>query len=175
MDNKLDTAIFGNGCFWCTEAIFQNVDGVKQVESGYIGGSVANPTYEQVCTGTTGHAEAIKITYDKNEVSFEDLLKVFWETHDPTTLNRQGADAGTQYRSAIFYRNEEEKTAASAYMTQLTEAKTFADPIVTTLEAATEWYPAENYHQNYFNDNKMAGYCQFVIRPKLEKFLKSKS
>lgn len=172
MEQNIENVILANGCFWCTEAIFQQVNGVQEVESGYIGGQVENPTYEQVCTGTTGHAEALKITYDSNVLSFEDLLKVFWETHDPTTLNRQGADAGTQYRSAIFYKNEEEKAKATAYIQQLENSKVFKDPIVTTLEPASTWYPAEAYHQNYYNQNKMAGYCQFVIRPKLEKFLK---
>lgn len=172
MEKNLQTVILGNGCFWCTEAIFQQVRGVQTVESGYIGGAVANPTYEQVCTGTTGHAEALKITYDSNILSIEDLLKVFWETHDPTTLNRQGADVGTQYRSAIFYQNQEQRDSAASCKQQLEASKVFKDTIVTTLEPASTWYPAEAYHQNYYNQNKMARYCQFVIRPKLEKLLK---
>ena len=172
-DKNMKTAIFANGCFWCTEAVFQLVKGVEKVESGYIGGEVDNPSYKDVCTGTTGHAEGIKITYDADQVSFEDLLKVFWETHDPTTLNRQGADVGTQYRSAIFFQNEEEKAIAEKYMAQLDASGKFQGPIVTTLEPATTWYPAETYHQNYYNDNKAASYCQFVIRPKVEKFKNS--
>lgn len=168
-----NTAIFANGCFWCTEAIFQMVKGVTKVESGYIGGETQNPSYKDVCSGNTGHAEALKITYDPAIVSYEELLKVFWETHDPTTLNRQGADAGTQYRSAIFYQSEEEKNVAKNYMQQLTDSKAFSNPIVTKLEPVTEWYPAEAYHQNYYNENGGQSYCQFVIRPKVEKFKKS--
>ncbi len=163
-------AIFANGCFWCTEAVFQLVEGITMVESGYIGGAVDNPTYNQVCSGTTGHAEGIKITYDESKISYGELLEIFWNTHDPTTLNRQGNDIGTQYRSAIFYANEEEKKIAEDYMQALTDKNTFGKPIVTTLEPQTTWYPAEQYHQNYYNDNKAASYCQFVVRPKVEKF-----
>ena len=165
-------AIFANGCFWCTEAVFQLVDGVAKVESGYIGGTIENPTYNQVCSGTSGHAEGIKIVYDDSKLSYGELLEIFWNTHDPTTLNRQGNDVGTQYRSAIFYANEEEKNIAKSYMQALEKKNVFDNPIVTTLEPQTTWYPAEQYHQNYYNDNKAASYCQFVVRPKVEKFKK---
>ncbi len=174
MSENLRTAIFANGCFWCTEAIFQQVPGVITVESGYIGGDPEKATYRAVCNGDTGHAEALKISYDPKIVSYPYLLKIFWETHDPTTLNRQGADVGTQYRSAIFYKNAEEKQIAEKYMQELDASGKFASKIVTTLEEATTWYPAESYHQNYYNLNKGASYCQFVIRPKLEKFLAQK-
>ena len=166
-------ATLGNGCFWCTEAIFQQLNGVIKVTSGYSGGHVANPSYKEVCTGTTGAAECLNIEYDPSRISFEELLEVFWQTHDPTTLNRQGADTGTQYRSVIFYRNEDQKTIAENYMSQLDKSGSFADPIVTTLEPFTIFYPAEAYHQNYYNDNSGQGYCQFVIRPKLQKFRKT--
>ncbi len=165
-------ATLGNGCFWCTEAIFQQLNGVIKVTSGYSGGHVENPSYKEVCTGTTGAAECLNIEYDPSTISFEDILEVFWQTHDPTTLNRQGADAGTQYRSVIFYRNDEQKTIAENYMAQLDKSGSFADPIVTTLEPFAVFYPAETYHQNYYNDNGSQGYCQFVIRPKVEKFRK---
>jgi len=165
-------ATFGNGCFWCTEAIFQQVKGVGKVTSGYCGGDVENPTYKQVCSGTTGAAECLQIEYDPEQIKFEDLLEIFWQTHDPTTLNRQGADVGTQYRSVIFYHNEEQREIAEKYKAQLDETKIFANPIVTTLEPYTKFYPAENYHQDYYNNNSGQGYCQFVIRPKLEKFNK---
>ena len=173
-DNSPATAfaIFGNGCFWCTEAIFQQLKGVIKVTSGYSGGHVANPSYKEVCTGTTGAAECLYIEYDPSKISFEELLEVFWQTHDPTTLNRQGADSGTQYRSVIFYRNDEQRSIAENYMAQLDKSGSFSDPIVTTLEPFTIFYPAENYHQNYYNDNGGQGYCQFVIRPKVEKFKK---
>lgn len=172
VQKKLDTATFGNGCFWCTEAVFQQLKGVEKVTSGYSGGDYKNPTYEDVCTGLTGHAECLDIVFDSTVISFADLLNVFWKTHDPTTLNQQGADVGTQYRSVIFYHNEEQKKISEAYIKQLTESKTFASPIVTTLEPFTKFYPAENYHQNYFNQNGKQPYCQFVIRPKVEKFQK---
>jgi peptide-methionine (S)-S-oxide reductase len=174
MDNNNNTAIatLGNGCFWCTEAIFQNLEGVIKVVSGYSGGQVENPTYKQVCTGTTGHAECLEITYDKSKISFEELLEVFWKTHDPTTLNRQGNDIGTQYRSVIFYQNPEQKEIAQKYIDQLTKNKTFSSPIVTTLERFVKFYPAEDYHQNYFNENGEQSYCHYVVRPKVEKFEK---
>lgn len=172
VEKKLDTATFGNGCFWCTEAVFQQLKGVEKVTSGYSGGDYKNPTYEDVCTGLTGHAECLNIVFDSTVISFADLLNVFWKTHDPTTLNQQGADVGTQYRSVIFYHNEEQKKISEAYIKQLTESKTFSSPIVTTLEPFTKFYPAENYHQNYFNQNVKQPYCQFVIRPKVEKFQK---
>lgn len=165
-------ATFGSGCFWCTEAIFLNVDGVKKVESGYTGGHVKNPTYKEVCSGLTGHAEVIRLTYDTNKVSFDELLEIFWMTHDPTTLNRQGADEGTQYRSAVFYHNDEQKKLAESYKQKLDKSGAFSNPIVTEITAASEFYKAENYHQNYYNLNGSAPYCQFVIQPKLEKFKK---
>jgi len=167
-----DTATFGNGCFWCTEAIFQQLEGVIRVTSGYSGGKVPNPTYEQVCSKTTGHAECLNIIYDPKKISFDELLEVFWKTHDPTTLNRQGADVGTQYRSVVFYHDEEQKAKALKYKTELDKSGAFDNPIVTTLEPFTVFYPAEDYHQNYYNNNTSQGYCQFVIRPKLEKFEK---
>ncbi len=165
-------ATFGGGCFWCTEAIFLGLKGVSKVQSGYAGGTVKNPTYKQVCTGTTGHAEVIQITYDPAQVSYEDLLEVFWNTHDPTTLNRQGADEGTQYRSVIFYHNEEQKRIAEQYKKQLAASHVYSDPIVTEIKPLTDFYVAEDYHQNYFALNQQAGYCQYVIRPKVEKFKK---
>jgi len=174
MDKNNTTAVatLGNGCFWCTEAIFQNLEGVIKVVSGYSGGQVENPTYKQVCTGSTGHAECLEITYDPSKISFEELLEVFWKTHDPTTLNRQGNDIGTQYRSVIFYQTPEQKEVAQKYIDQLTKNKTFSSPIVTTLEPFVKFYPAEDYHQNYFNENGEASYCHYVVRPKVEKFEK---
>lgn len=169
---QTEIATFGNGCFWCTEAIFQQVNGVLKVESGYSGGHVDNPSYKDVCTGVTGHAECLNITYDPSKVSFDELLEIFWQTHDPTTLNRQGNDVGTQYRSVIFYHNPEQKATAEKYRDQLNKSGAFDDPIVTTLEPFTTFYKAENYHQNYYNENGSAPYCQFVIRPKVEKFQK---
>ena len=167
-----DTATFGTGCFWCTEAIFQELEGVIKVTSGYSGGTVANPTYEQVCSKTTGHAECLNIIYDPSKISFDELLEVFWKTHDPTTLNRQGADVGTQYRSVVFYHNPEQKATTEKYKAELDKSGAFENPIVTTLEPFTIFYPAESYHQNYYNNNTGQGYCQFVIRPKVEKFEK---
>ncbi len=162
---------FGGGCFWCIEAVFQRLDGVKSVASGYAGGTVANPTYKQVCTGETGHAEVVQIEFDPAKISFGKLLEVFWAAHDPTTLNRQGHDSGTQYRSAIFYENEEQKAAAEK---SKAEAKgEFKDPIVTEIAPLTVFYKAEDYHQNYYNDNAGSNpYCSAVIRPKLQKLLK---
>lgn len=168
----LDTATFGTGCFWCTEAIFQQLEGVEKVTSGYSGGTVANPTYEQVCSKTTGHAECLNIQYDPKKISFDELLEVFWQTHDPTTLNRQGADVGTQYRSVVFYHNEEQWAKTEKYKKELDKSGAFANPIVTSLERFTVFYPAEEEHQNFYNNNSSQGYCQFVIRPKLEKFEK---
>ncbi len=167
-----DTATFGNGCFWCTEAIFQQLEGVLKVESGYSGGHVDNPTYKEVCEGTTGHAEAINIVYDPEKITFDELLKVFWETHDPTTPNRQGNDVGPQYRSVIFYHNDEQKQKASDYKKQLDDAKAFSAPIVTEISPFSKFYVAENYHQDYYNQNGSQPYCYYVIRPKLEKFRK---
>ena len=164
---------FGAGCFWCVEAIFQDLNGVYSVESGYMGGEKKDPTYKEVCTGTTGHAEVCRIVYDPRLLTFKDLLEVFWQTHDPTTLNRQGNDAGTQYRSAIFYYSEDQKKEAEFYTSELDKSGAFSDPIVTTLEPVDTFYPAEEYHQNYFNQNGDQPYCSFVIKPKVEKFKKA--
>src|SRR5436190_340482 len=169
---KLETATFGEGCFWCSEAVYQRLRGVKSVVSGYSGGNVDKPTYEQVCTGRTGHAEVTQINYDPAEIKFEDLLKVFWQTHDPTTLNQQGHDVGTQYRSAVFYHNEDQHRIAEQYKKQLDKSGTFKSPIVTEITPIKNFFPAEKYHQNYFNLNPSQQYCQFVIRPKVEKFNK---
>jgi len=168
----LDTATFGSGCFWCTEAIFQRVRGVKSVVSGYSGGARPNPTYDQVSSGASGHAEVIQITYDPSEVTFEALLEIFWKTHDPTTLNRQGADVGTQYRSVVFYHGETQKSAAENIKAELDASGAWNNPIVTEISEFKAFYKAESYHQNYFNNNKNAAYCNFVIVPKLEKFEK---
>ena len=169
---KLDTATFGSGCFWCSEAIFERVKGVHEVISGYAGGTTENPSYEQVCTGKTGHAEVCQIMFDPSAVSFADLLKIFWKTHDPTTLNRQGADSGTQYRSVIFYHSEEQKKIAQHYKVELDNSGAWADPIVTEISPFTKFFPAEAYHQNYFANNPTQGYCSFIIAPKVEKFEK---
>lgn len=169
---SLETATFGAGCFWCVEAIFQNLEGVKTVASGYSGGSIKNPSYKEVCTGRTGHAEVIQITYDPAKISYDELLEVFWKTHDPTTLNKQGADEGTQYRSAVFYHNEKQKELAESYKKKLDEAGAFDKPIVTEISPFTVFYKAEDYHQNYYNQNSDQPYCTFVIRPKLDKFEK---
>lgn len=169
---KMDTATFGNGCFWCTEAIFQQLEGVEKVESGYSGGHVENPTYEEVCEKTTGHAEVLRIFFDPKKISFDELLEVFWQTHDPTTLNRQGNDVGPQYRSVIFYHNTEQKQKAEKYKTELDKSAAFDAPIVTAIEPIKNYYPAENYHQNYYKNNPNQGYCYFVIKPKVEKFKK---
>ena len=163
---------FGGGCFWCTEAVFLAVKGVLKVESGYSGGKVKNPSYKEVCTGTTGHAEVTQITYDPKLVSFETLLEIFWNTHDPTTLNRQGADEGPQYRSVIFYHNEEQKKVAEQYKQQLEASHVYKNKIVTEISPLINYYPAEDYHQNYYALNQNQGYCQYVIRPKVEKFRK---
>lgn len=165
-------ATFGSGCFWCTEAIFQNVDGVTKVESGYSGGKVKNPTYKEVCSGLTGHAEVIQLTYDPAIVTYDELLEIFWKTHDPTTLNRQGADEGTQYRSVIFYHNDEQKNLAESYKEKLDKSGAFDRNIVTEISPFTTFYKAEDYHQNYYNLNGNAPYCSFVIQPKVEKFKK---
>jgi len=172
ISKDLQEATFGGGCFWCTEAFFLGLKGVSKVESGYAGGKVKNPTYKEVCSGLTGHAEVIQVTFDPAVVSYSDLLEVFWNTHDPTTLNRQGADQGTQYRSVVFYHNEEQKRVAEDYKKQLEAARTFKDPIVTEISPLTNFYPAEDYHQDYFALNQNAGYCQYVIRPKVDKFKK---
>ncbi len=171
-NNKYETATFASGCFWCTEAVFQNVKGVKEVVSGYTGGNVPEPTYEQVCSGTTGHAEAVQITYDPNVISYLQLLEIFFSTHDPTSLNRQGADVGTQYRSAVFYHNEKQKKEVEAVIEKLKKEKVFDSPIVTEVVEFKEFYKAEEYHQNYYEKNSKQPYCAFVITPKLEKFKK---
>jgi peptide-methionine (S)-S-oxide reductase len=171
-ETKLAEATFGGGCFWCTEAVFQRVKGVKSVTSGFMGGKVPNPTYQMVLTKKTGHAEVIHITYDPDVVSYEKLLQIFWKTHDPTTLNKQGIDVGPQYRSAVFYHDEKQKELASKYKKLLDESKAFAKPIVTEITEAGPFYPAENYHQNYYNQNKFNNrYCQ-QIQFKLSKFRK---
>ena len=165
-----ETATFANGCFWCTEAIFADLNGVISVSSGYTGGTTENPTYKQVCSGKTGHAECLQIVYDTSGVSFDDLLEVFWKTHDPTTLNRQGGDVGTQYRSAIFYHNEEQKQKAEKYKAELDRSGAFDQPIVTEITAFIKFYPAEDYHQRYFENNENNNpYCAMVIRPKVDK------
>jgi peptide-methionine (S)-S-oxide reductase len=171
-ETKNDIAVFAGGCFWCTEAVFDELRGVRSVVSGYAGGTTKNPTYEQVCSGSTGHAEAIKIDFDPGQISFRDLMTVFFATHDPTTLNRQGNDAGTQYRSAILYANEEQKQQADAFIKELDAAKGFKNPIVTTLEPLGEFYPAEDYHQKFFANNPYQPYCQYTIPPKLNKLHK---
>lgn len=167
-----DTATFGTGCFWCTEAIFQRLKGVVKVISGYSGGHVENPSYEQVCSGKTGHAEACQIIYDPSKISYDELLEVFWKTHDPTTLNRQGNDVGTQYRSVIFYHTDEQKQKAEQYKEELNKSGAWDKPVVTAIEPYVNFYSAENYHQDYYNSNLGQMYCRFVIRPKLEKFEK---
>lgn len=172
MDHKLDTATFGAGCYWCTEAQFQQLKGVEKVESGFSGGSVPDPSYKQVCTGTTGHAEVCNIYYDPSMISFDQLLAAFWTCHDPTQLNRQGNDVGTQYRSVIFYHNEEQKKKAEEYKKKLNDEKAWDKPVVTEISAFDKFYKAEDYHQNYYNENGEQPYCQFVIAPKVEKFKK---
>jgi peptide-methionine (S)-S-oxide reductase len=168
-----DTATFANGCFWCTEAIFEELDGVISAVSGYTGGTTQNPTYKEVCSGTTGHAECIQITYDPGRISFDELLEVFWKTHDPTTLNRQGNDVGTQYRSGIFYHNEEQRAKAEQYKLALDRSGAWKDPIVTEISPFSVFYSAEDYHQQYMELNGNSNpYCQFVIQPKLDKFKK---
>jgi len=173
MSKELKEATFGAGCFWCIEAVFQELKGVESVESGYSGGQVINPTYRQVTTGTTGHAEVARITYDAKVISFKELLEVFWKTHDPTTLNRQGADVGTQYRSAVFYHNGDQKQLADHYKNELEQSGAFSAPIVTEISALKNYYSAEDDHKNYFKLNPSQGYCQFVIAPKVEKFKKA--
>ena len=165
----MEKATFGAGCFWCVEAVFQRINGVKSVMSGYAGGHVKDPTYREVCAGHTGHAEVAQITYDPGIVTYEELLEVFWKTHDPTTLNRQGADVGTQYRSVVFYHNDEQKNLAEHYKSKLEDSRVFDDPIVTEITALPEFYEAEDYHQNYYNTNPSQPYCSVVIGPKLEK------
>lgn len=171
-NSKQETAVFGAGCFWCVEAIYQRVNGVVAVESGFAGGHVEDPTYREVVSGNTGHAEVAKITFNPEQISFEELLEVFWHTHDPTTLNRQGADVGTQYRSAIFFTSLEQKKTAEASLKKTDESGLWSDPIVTEITPLSNYSRAEDYHQNYFNNNPNAGYCSVVIAPKLAKFKK---
>ncbi len=172
INKTLATATLGTGCFWCTEAVFQQLEGVEKVTSGYCGGNVENPTYKEVCNGTTGHAECLNIEYDSSKISFEDLLEVFWKTHDPTTLNRQGNDIGTQYRSVVFYHSQQQKTITENQIAELDKSGSWNNPIVTTLETFVKFYAAEDYHNNYFNNNGGNPYCQMVVRPKVEKFEK---
>ena len=169
---KMDTATFGEGCFWCTEAYFQRLNGVDKVLSGYGGGFVENPTYEQVCDKNTGHIELCRIIFDPSKISYDELLEVFWKTHDPTTKDQQGNDKGPQYRSAIFYHDQIQKDKAEKYKAELDKSGAWANPIVTIIEPFKNFYPAENYHQDYYNNNQNQGYCRFVIQPKLEKFEK---
>ncbi len=171
-NGELQLATFGSGCFWCTEAFFLKVKGVESVASGYAGGKVKNPNYKEVCTGTTGHAEVIQVLFDPKKVTYEELLEIFWNTHDPTTLNRQGADEGTQYRSVVFYHSEDQKKLAEQYKKQLDASHVYNNPIVTEITPASVFYKAEDYHQDYYALNPNQGYCQYVIRPKIEKFKK---
>ncbi|MGE0561915.1 MAG: peptide-methionine (S)-S-oxide reductase MsrA [Flavobacteriales bacterium] len=168
----MDTITFGAGCFWCVEAIFSDLNGVEQVVSGYAGGTVKNPSYKEVCTGSTSHAEVCQLIYNPEIISYRELLEVFWQVHDPTTLNRQGGDIGTQYRSAIFYHTDEQKQIAEDYLKVLNEEQVFPNPIVTEITPINNFYPAEDYHQDYFELNGENPYCQAVVRPKLDKFRK---
>ena len=169
MPEKTEIATFAGGCFWCIEAVFDQIPGVLRADSGYLGGEVENPTYEQVCGGDTGHAEAVEIEFDPARVTFAELLTLFWQAHDPTQLNRQGNDVGTQYRSAIFYHSDDQRVAVEASIAALQASGKYAKPIVTQVAPATKFFRAEAYHQEYYVNNRRAGYCQFVIRPKLEK------
>ena len=169
-NSKLDTATFGAGCFWCVEAQFQLLDGVISVESGFSGGTVKNPSYEEVCTGETGHAEVCNIVYDPSKISYDELLAAFWKTHDPTQLNRQGNDVGTQYRSVIFYHDDNQKMLAEKYKKELNASGAWSKPIVTEISPFKAFYKAENYHQNYYNNNGEQPYCHYVIQPKVDKF-----
>ena len=170
--NNTDSATFGTGCFWCSEAIFSRLKGVTGVTPGYSGGTEKNPSYELVCSGTTNYAEVIQLTFDTTIITYKELLEVFWKTHDPTTLNRQGADVGTQYRSVIFYHNEDQHKLAERYKKELTEAQIWEKPIVTEISPFNNFYPAEKYHRDYYKNNPGNGYCNFVITPKIEKFEK---
>lgn len=165
-----DTITLGTGCFWCSEAIFERVKGVVSAEAGYSGGEIPNPTYQQVSQGNTGYAEVVQVVYNPSKINFEKLLEIFWKTHNPTTLNRQGADVGTQYRSVIFYQNTKQKQLAQAYKEKLDKAGIWPNPVVTEISPFKSFYPAEKYHQEYYRKNPSAGYCQFVITPKVEKF-----
>jgi peptide-methionine (S)-S-oxide reductase len=169
----METITFGAGCFWCVEAVFQQIEGVVKVESGYSNGTAKNPSYREVCTGNTGHAEVVQVTFDPKKVSFDTILEIFWKTHDPTTLNRQGADAGTQYRSAVFYSNEAQKTAAEAWKKKLNEEHVFPNSIVTEITPLSNYSKAEDYHQDYYDLNGHNPYCQVVIKPKMDKLQKT--
>ena len=169
-NQNLEIATFGTGCFWCTEAVFERLEGVDRVVSGYSGGHIKNPSYKEVCNGTTGHAEVCQIHFDPNVISFDELLDVFWYTHDPTTLNRQGNDAGPQYRSAIFYHNENQKRIAGASKSKMDASGGFNDPIVTEITEFTNFFEAENYHQDYFANNPKQPYCTLIVAPKVKKF-----
>lgn len=171
-NKNLTTATFASGCFWCTEAIFERVKGVYSIESGYTGGTIENPSYQQVSNGNTNHAEAIQLMFDSTEITYDELLEIFWKTHDPTTLNKQGADTGTQYRSVVFYHNEEQKRKAEFYKNELNKAGLWKDPIVTEIVPFNKFYKAEDYHQDYYENNPNQGYCAYVITPKVEKFEK---
>ncbi len=171
--NAYDTATFGAGCFWCVEAVFQQIKGVVKVSSGYMGGEIKNPSYKDVCSGSTGHVEVCQITYDPKETTYKDLLEAFWQTHDPTTYNRQGNDLGTQYRSVVFYYSDEQKKLAEKYKKELDISGAFEKPIITAIEPSSAFYIAEEYHQNYYNQNSDAPYCSFMIKPKIEKFKKA--
>ena len=171
-NSNLEKATFGSGCVWCSEAVFERVQGVNEVESGYAGGKITNPTYEQVCSGATGSAEVIQINYDPDIITYDELLEIFWKTHDPTTLNQQGNDVGTQYRSAVFYHNDEQKIKAEEYKTALDESGAWKDPIITSIEPYNNYSKAEIYHQNYYENNPNQGYCSFIIGPKIKKFEK---
>lgn len=173
VENGLEQATFAGGCFWCTEAVFLEIEGVKKVVSGYIGGTTTNPTYKEIGTGTTGHAEAIQITFDAKIVSFGELLEIFFATHDPTTLNRQGNDIGTQYRSEVFYYNDNQKQLTEDYIALMVKENTFKNSIVTRISAASIFYEAEDYHQNYYNLNRTQSYCSYVITPKIDKLKKN--
>jgi peptide-methionine (S)-S-oxide reductase len=168
--SRLEKTTLAGGCFWCLEAVYLDMEGVTKVESGYMGGEAANPTYEQVCSGRTGHAEVVQITFDADSTSFHDLLEVFFSIHDPTTLNRQGNDVGSQYRSAIFYHSEQQRAAAQEFIAEVDRSKHWNDPVVTTLEPASEFYVAESYHHDYYKRNSSQPYCLFVVRPKVQKF-----
>lgn len=170
---KYDTVTFGAGCFWCVEAVFQQIDGVQKVVSGYAGGGIKNPTYKEVCSGLTGHAEVCNVIYDPKKVTFEELLEAFWLSHDGTQLNRQGADVGSQYRSVIFYHSDLQKTLSEKYKKRLNDVEAYDKPIITEISKYTDFYVAEDYHQNYFNNNQNQPYCSMVIQPKLEKFRKA--
>ena len=173
MTNNYQTATFGGGCFWCTEAVFKELKGVKTVTSGYAGGFIKNPSYREVCNGTTGHAEVIQITFDPDEISYSEILNIFFSTHDPTTLNRQGGDVGTQYRSVIFYHDPHQKETAEKKIKELTSGGKFKDPVVTSVDKFTNFYKAEEYHQDYFAKNPDQAYCSVVVKPKVDKFMKN--